>query len=118
MKRPSYVLTIFFISLLSACASRPVIDPKGVDMQAYKNDLKECEEVTKQLESGENIAKSAAFGALVLGALGAVIDPENAVKNATVGAIEGGTVGALKTDDEEGRVLKKCLKNRGYKILN
>lgn len=110
------LLTSFL--LLISCASRPVVDTKGIDIETYQQDLAECEEVSKQLESSKNIAKSAVFGAAVRGTIGAILDPDNAVKHATLGASKGTAVGALKNDQESGSIVKKCLINRGYKVLN
>lgn len=104
--------------LLVSCASKPVVDTKGIDAAQYKQDLAECEEVATQLESGKTIAKSAAFGAAVRGTIGLIIDPDNAGKHAAIGATEGTAIGGLKDDYESGSVVKKCLINRGYKVLN
>jgi hypothetical protein len=120
MVKENFIFWIIALStlLLSSCASRPVIDTKGIDIDAYKTDLAECEQVAEQLESGKNIAKSAGFGALLRGTLGALIDPENVGTHAAIGATEGTALGALKNDEEESSIVKKCLKNRGYKVLN
>ena len=107
------VLVLFLIG----CASKPVIDNKGVDMQAYEQDLAECQDIVEQLESGKTIAKSAAFGAAVVGAI-SLIAGGDATVDATIGGIQGGAAGGLKTDDEKFRVLKNCLTNRGYTVLN
>lgn len=104
---------------LAGCAgkSKPVIDPAGVDMERYQADLAECEQVAQQVD--QKAGAEAAGGALVLGLIGAVVgDSETAKKGAGVGAISGGARGASATNRERALVVKNCLRNRGYRVLN
>ena len=86
-------------------------------MQAYEQDLRECEAIVEQLNSNESIGKSVAFGAIVTGSIAAIAGG-NIERSASMGAIQGGAAGGLKQDEEEFRVLKNCLINRGYTVLN
>ncbi|MBT8063115.1 MAG: glycine zipper family protein [Xanthomonadales bacterium] len=102
---------------LTACAShKPIVDTKGVNMALYERDLAECTEYAEQVESGEKVAKSAAVGAAVGAAIGAVFG--NAGDGAATGAIDGGTHGGLDADREKAAVVKRCLRGRGYRVLN
>lgn len=109
--------------LLSACASKPIIDSKGVDMVQYQADLEDCVLVAEQVQTGQQIAKSAGAGAAVGAAFGVVTsvitgDTSAIGYSAAYGAVGGGSTGAFKADDEKAYVIKNCLRNRGYSVLN
>ena len=104
------------LPLLAACASGPIIDPKGVDMVQYEKDLADCETVAQQVATGEKVGKSAALGAAVGTVIGAIYG--NAGDGAATGAIDGGTAGGVDADREKAQVVRNCLRNRGYKVLN
>lgn len=104
------------LSLLTACASKPIVDTYNVDMVQYENDLADCEYVAEQVEAGKMTANSAAFGAGVGAAYG-VIGGDIGTAAAT-GAVTGGAGGLLKSDNEKARVTKNCLRYRGYRVLN
>ena len=108
------VLTAVF---LSACASKPIIDPKGVNMAQYEEDLQDCELVARQVQTGATVAKSTAAGAAVGAAYG-LIDGHDVGRDAAYGAVAGGSSGAFKSDEEKARVTKNCLRHRGYAVLN
>ena len=118
------VCTLVILSaLLPACASKPIIDTAGVDMVQYQADLEDCVLVAEQVETGKTIAKSAGAGAAVGAAFGVVTsvitgDASAIGYSAAYGGVAGGTSGAFKADDEKAMVIKNCLRNRGYSILN
>lgn len=102
--------------LLSACASKPIVDTYNVDMVQYEKDLAQCEDIAEQVESGKITASSAAFGAGVGAAYGVI--GGNIGNAAATGAVTGGAGGLLKQDDEKAKVTKNCLRYRGYAVLN
>jgi len=111
------------ILLLSACASKPIIDPKGVDMVQYQADLEDCVLVAEQVQTGKTIAKSAGAGAAAGAALGVVTsvitgDASAIGYSAAYGGVGGGTAGAFEADNEKAQIIKNCLRNRGYAVLN
>jgi hypothetical protein len=103
-------------SLLCACASKPIVDTRGVDFVQFQRDLYDCELVSKQVETGKIVAKSTGFGAMLGGAYG-LIGGDLGAALAT-GAVSGAAGGALKTDHEKSAVTKNCLRHRGYAVLN
>lgn len=116
MKRFALCLAI---ALIGACAGRanPVIDPAGVDMGRYQQDLGECEQIAQQVE--QKAGERALGGALVVGLIGSVVGDSNTAKKAAgAGLIAGGARGAGETRRERAKVVKNCLRNRGYAVLN
>lgn len=106
--------------LLFTCASNQyLVDTKGVDMQQYELDLEECKAYAEQLKTGKTVAKSAGFGALVGAAIGAALgDSDLAADMATSSAIQGGAVGGIEGNRSKHEIVKSCLRQRGYKVLN
>ena len=104
------------MALAAGCAgkSKPVIDPAGVDMEQYNVDLAECEQISEQVD--QKAGTGAAGGAVVGGLLGAI--GGNTARGAGAGAVVGGARGVGSTNKERSRVVKNCLRNRGYQILN
>jgi outer membrane lipoprotein SlyB len=111
-----YLGNIPLLLILTACASKPVVDTYHVNMEKYAQDLAECEHVAEQLETGKTIAKSATLGAGVGAVIGAI--DGDIGEGAAVGGVSGGTAGIIKSDKERARVIKNCLRHRGYKVLN
>ena len=115
------VLMILCLSLLilSACATRQgvVVDPKGVEMDKYQDDLAQCEQISKQVD--QKAAGRAVGGAIVGGLVGGVIGNNKAVKTgAGLGAISGAVRGGAATKRERNIVVKNCMRHRGYVVLN
>ena len=117
--KPIYqIISIVGITLVVGCAaknSKPVIDPAGVDMAQYETDVSECEQIATQVE--QKAGEGAAGGALIGGLIGAIVGG-SAVRGAGVGAVAGGAGSAGDTAKERSKVVKNCLRNRGYRILN
>ena len=117
--RSTCTILVLLALLAVGCAgkSKPVIDPAGVDMGKYQSDLAECEQIATQVE--QKAGEQAVGGAVVLGAIGAVLGgSDGAKKGAGVGLIGGAAEGARDTNRERALVVKNCLRNRGYKVLN
>jgi len=97
-----------------------IIDEKGVDMAAYRRDLAECRVYAEQVRTGEKVGKGAASGAAVGGAIGAITggSRDSAARGAGVGAVSGAAKGAARGEREAVQVVKRCLRGRGYRILN
>jgi hypothetical protein len=114
--------TLILATLLAACTTTDeiIIDPKGVDMARYRADLAECESYAEQVRTGEKAARGAASGAVVGGAIGAIAgdSSEAAARGAGVGAVSGGARGLAEGERAKVRVVKQCLRGRGYRVLN
>lgn len=121
------VIPLLIIGLLVAgCAgnrvfvNEPIIDRKDVDMTRYYADKAECEVYAKEVRTGEKVTRGALGGAVVGGAIGAIVNRggNSAESGAGVGAVTGGVRGAQEGVSEKERVVKQCLRGRGYKVLN
>jgi len=108
--------------VLSGCTTTKeiIIDDKGVDMARYRQDLAECQGYAEQVRSGAKVAKGAASGGAIGGAIGAITggSRDSAARGAGVGAVSGAARGASRGEQEEVRVVKQCLRGRGYRVLN
>ena len=119
-------LVIIAIATLTACrqveeitGDRPIIDTKGVDMQAFESDLQDCYAYADEVQSGRKVATGAATGAAVGGVIGAVVgDSDTAKRSAGVGAVTGTMSGAGSAMSERHMVVRNCLAGRGYLVLN
>ncbi len=120
MKSILYCITIVAITVATGCAanrSKPIIDPDSVDMELYQYDLAECEQIAEQVD--QKAGSGAVSGAVVGGLIGAIVGDGDSVKrSAGVGGVLGGAKGAGATGRERSQVVKNCLRNRGYNILN
>lgn len=106
--------------LITACTTTKeiIIDTKGVNMSRYEDDLADCEAYAEQVLIGQKTAKGAASGAVVGGAIGGVSDRSDAGEGAAIGAITGGARGINQGERDQVRVVKNCLRGRGYRVLN
>jgi len=104
--------------LITGCASHPdpIIDMQGVDETALEIDRAECEAYSEEVIIAKGAAKGAAGGAVVGAAAGAISG--NADAGAGYGAIWGATRSTIEGDREKRMVLKRCLRGRGYRVLN
>lgn len=112
------ILTMLVISTI-ACAHRnkPIVDTKGVDMVEYRQDLFECAQYADQVEN--KAAKGAVGGAVVGAAVGGIVgNSDTAQKGASLGALSGLLRGGARTKAEKNAVVKNCLAQRGYSVLN
>lgn len=95
-----------------------IIDEQGVNMNAYQQDLADCRVYADQVLVGQKTAKGAASGAAIGGATGAVRSGGSVGEDAAVGAILGGARGLNEGERDQVRVVKNCLRGRGYRVLN
>ena len=112
--------------VLGGCAHREraptgvIVDMKGVDRARYENDIAECSAYVDQVAVGEKAAVGAAGGAVVGGLIGAAVggSRDSAKEGAGAGAVVGGAKGTLHGVRERRQVMRNCLRNRGYSVLN
>jgi len=106
------------VALLAGCLSHPepLIDTQGVNMAQMEQDLETCEGFGDQVRIEKGVAKGTVAGGAVGAASGAVLG--DAGSGAAVGAIGGGARSAQIGEREKSRVVKNCMRWRGYRVLN
>lgn len=112
----NHVKTSILVILISGCATYaspggPIVDMYGVNHEQYQYDRAECAAYANEVRATEQAVRGAAVG----GVLGAVIgDGGDAARGAGSGAV----IGAIKGVQERSKVIRNCLRNRGYSVLN
>jgi outer membrane lipoprotein SlyB len=120
------IIVILCSAMLAGCATyRPICDMRGIDRNQYEQDLKECQQYAEQVSPGQ----SAGAGALIGGALGAAtglvvgailnVKPgQLAALGAAVGGMGGATRAGAGAAMNQQQIIKTCMANRGYSVLN
>jgi hypothetical protein len=107
---------------LCACTTTDeiIIDRQGVDMARYAADKAECEVYAEEVRTGAKAVRGGASGAVVGGAIGGISgdSSEAAARGAGVGAVAGAARGIAEGERDKVRVVKQCLRGRGYRVLN
>lgn len=108
----------FFAMLITGCASHPdpIIDMQGVDQAALEIDWAECEAYSEEVIVARGAAKGATGGAVAGAAAGAISG--NAGEGAGYGAVWGATRSTIDGAREKEMVFKRCMRGRGYRVLN
>ena len=87
-------LGVFLISGCAGNGSQPVIDPTGVDMAQFQQDVAACVQIAQQVE--QKAGEQALGHALVWGLIGAVVGDSDTVAGAAgAGLIAGAAEGAI-----------------------
>ncbi len=115
---------VVLVALLAACAHQSssngvIIDRQGVNMNRYYDDMADCEQYAEEVQVASRTAKQSAGGAIVGGALGAIWgNSDTAARGAGAGGLLGGVKGFSQASREKQQVVKRCLRGRGYRVLN
>ncbi len=115
------IAKVFMALLLVACTTTDeiIIDEKGVNMTQYAQDLAQCRQYSSGVQTSEKAARGAVSGAVVGGLVGAAAgNSRDAQRGAGVGAVTGGAKGISEGERTEVQVVKRCLRGRGYRVLN
>lgn len=129
LKKIATSMLVSTVLLTSGCAynQAPVVDLAGVSKQQYEQDLSYCEQFALQVDKGEagrvGMVNGAATGAgtgAVVGALddglgGAVV---GSVVGALAGGLSGNASGRVQATEDQARVLRNCLMDKGYKVYD
>ncbi len=117
-KRSAAVTGAICAVLLSGCASHPdpIIDMQGVDDAAMEVDWTDCESYSEEVIVAKGATKGAAGGAVAGAAAGAISG--NADSGAGYGAVWGATRSSINGAREKAMVFKRCMRGRGYRVLN
>ena len=112
------LLPLLALAALAGCAANPnpIIDTKGTDPEMLAEDWAECEELSKEVNVGKGVAKGAGLGAAVGTVAGAIQGDKS--EGAGFGALWGGTRSGLDAKREQSQVFKRCMRGRGYRVLN
>ena len=105
---------------LTGCAAHPdpIIDTKGVDPDAMAQDWDECEAYTEEISVAKGTAKGAGLGAAIGAVVGSIDGRGDVAEDAAYGAVYGGTDSGLEADRDKQEVFKRCMRGRGYRVLN
>lgn len=119
MNNRSIAIAVVIVAFAQhGCASHPepIIDMQGVDPAAMHLDWEECESYSHEVVIAEGTAKGAAGGAVIGAATGAISG--DADRGAGYGAIWGATRSGIDGSRERQMVFKRCMRGRGYRVLN
>lgn len=112
-------------ALLAGCATapgganyRPMVDT-GHRIGDYNADLAECQAYAERVVgAGAGAAGGAVAGALAMGILSVVLGGGGHGRWAAVGALSGAASGAASGETNQRDVIRRCMANRGYSVLN
>ena len=118
MNTPKIPVVLSLLLTISGCAAHPdpIVDMKGVNPGLLAQDWQDCESYSEQIEVSAGAAKGAGVGAGI-GAVGGAING-HVGRSAANGALIGATRSGLDADREKQKVFKRCLRGRGYRVLN
>lgn len=104
--------------ILASCASNPdpIIDQQGVNQEKFVQDWAECEAYSEEIDTVKGIAKGAATGAIVGGVAGAI--GGDGRESTAYGGLYGATRSGLDADRDKQMIFKRCMRGRGYRVLN
>ena len=106
-------------SIFNPGSGKPIVDTKGVNMAQYELDLQECSTFSEDISTGKSIAKGTVTGAAVGAVIEAITDNARSRRDAIeVGAVTGGTQSGIRSVQEKEQIVRRCLRGRGYKVLN
>jgi len=126
-KKSACLVSFLVVSLVvSGCAAyRPITDLRGIDRGQYEQDLCECQKYAEQVSPGATAGAGALLGAglgaavgLVAGSILGVRPGQLAGLGAALGGMHGAAAGAGSAAVSQREVIKNCLMNRGYSVLN
>ena len=111
--------SLCLLLILTGCAGyRPIVDTKGVDLNRYEADLKECQQYADQVSPATSTAGGAAAGALLGAAIGALFgNRQSAGQGAAAMGLLGGAQGASHGANAQMGVIRNCMSGRGYRVL-
>lgn len=134
MKKLTLTLLMGAILAPSAFAQNLIIDTKGLDQEKYSADMYQCEQLSDQVQmqqtqgTGRTTVRHMGRAA-ALGAGAGAITGGSGTKGAEIGAGIGLVTGVLGSsaekqaavqnyDNQKDQVMRNCMKERGYTILN
>ena len=125
-RKAKAVAAALAVALLAGCATAPggsqyvpLIDIKPEQGANYSADLTDCQAYAERVVgAGAGAAGGAVAGALAMGILSAVLGGGGHGRWAAVGALSGAASGAAAGETNQRDVIRRCMANRGYSVLN
>ncbi len=118
MNKLQILVILGLVIAMAGCAAHPdpIVDMQGVNPELLAADWKDCEGYSQEIAVSKGVAKGAGVG----GGVGAVAGAINGDvgRGAANGALVGATRSGLDADRDKQRVFKRCLRGRGYRVLN
>ena len=128
MKHLAYLLCFCLVSgciatqsgsIFNPGSGKPIVDTKGINMSKYELDLEECSTFAEDISTGKSIVKGAVTGAAVGAVMEASTEDVRSRRDAIeVGAVSGGAKSGIRAVREKEQIVRRCLRGRGYKVLN
>ena len=118
MRGVDLLVLLVILTVIAGCAAHPdpIVDMRGVNPNRLARDWDDCEGYSEEIKITKGVAKGTATGAGV-GAIGGAINNDIG-RAAANGALIGATRFGLKADRDKQMVFKRCLRGRGYRVLN
>lgn len=118
MQKLNIPLFVAITAVAAGCAAHPdpIVDMQSVDPELLTQDWEDCRGYSEEVSVSKGLAKGAGVGAGI-GAIGGIING-NVGRSAANGALIGGTHSGLDADRVRQNVFKRCLRGRGYRVLN
>jgi hypothetical protein len=118
MRGIDLLVLLVILTTIAGCAAHPdpIVDMQGVNPNRLARDWDDCEGYSEEIKITKGVAKGTATGAGV-GAIGGAIN-NDVGRAAANGALIGATRSGLKADRDKQMVFKRCLRGRGYRVLN
>jgi outer membrane lipoprotein SlyB len=118
MNKSKILVTLGLSLSIFGCAAHPdpIVDMQGVNPELLAADWDDCEGYSEEIIIAKGVAKGAGVGGGI-GAVGGAVNG-NAGRAAANGALIGATRSGLDADREKQKVFKRCLRGRGYRVLN
>jgi uncharacterized protein YcfJ len=112
-------IAILLLAASAGCANyQPIVDTKGVDMNRYHVDLRECQGYASQVNAGEHAAAGAVAGAVLGGIIGALVGGRQGANfGASTYGVTGAAAGGAQGAQAQRGIILECLKGRGYRAL-
>jgi outer membrane lipoprotein SlyB len=119
------MLTAACLLFATGCATtaganyRPIIDSKGVDLNRFETDLRECQSFAQQTAGAAESAAAGAAAGAILGAVLAAAAGNNYSRSSTarVGAVTGAVGAGAEGETNQRNIVRRCLAGRGYRVL-
>lgn len=116
MKRITIIAAAVLMAACAGPAFRPMVDG-STGPNNYEQDLSECQAYARQIAGPGD---RAVFGAILGALLGAAIGHKSGIQREIIvtGAAGGALSGAAQGEMSQANVIRRCMRGRGYSVLN